>query len=191
MYPLPDEYVVFSNGVDTWHRGLKQTKSWEHKYWEQLIAMTDIPFIQVGTTFDLPVYGAIDIRGKTTISQLLGLLHDAKAIVCTEGGIMHLAYAVGNYNTIVMRGPTRGMFYHYPQLHNLDSYLCEKCHWLDGDWYKDCYYRLDTICMKSITPMRVYNTLEAILDEDMVENAYNPSVQLDDCMELSSTGISM
>ena len=189
-YPLPEEFVVFSNGVDTWHRGLKQTKCWEHEYWEQLVDIVDIPFLQVGTTYDIPVKGAIDMRGKTSISQLLMLLRDAKGIVCGEGGLMHLAYAVGNYNTIIMRGPTRGRFYHYPQLHNIDSYLCEKCHWINEYWYAKCYKDVDAVCMKSITPMRVLNTLEAILDnEDMVEDAHNTPMQLDSSMELSSAGI--
>jgi ADP-heptose:LPS heptosyltransferase len=167
-FGLPEEYVLVSNGVDTWHKGLKQTKSWKQEYWEQLVALSSLPVVQVGTDFDIAIEGAIDLRAKTTIPQLLTLLRDAMAVVCTEGGLMHLAYAVKQPNTFVMRGPTRGLFYSYPEQHKVDSYLCEECFWDTGLWYKDCPRSCDAICMASITPERVFNRMEVELAAFMV-----------------------
>ena len=186
---LPGEYVAFSNGVDTWHRGLKQTKSWEQDYWQTLVQMHDTPFVQLGTEYDQYVPGAIDMRMKTTIPELLRILRDAKATVCTEGGVMHLAHAVGNKNTVVMRGPTRGTFYHYDDLVNLDSYSCEACYWDTPDWYCDCPKSIDAVCMKTITPGRVRAALERILNEDLVQDTRVAPMLMDDSVELSQESI--
>lgn len=180
---LPERFIVVSNGVDTWHKGLRQTKAWVPEHWNALVAGCDLPVVQVGTDYDEKIDGAIDLRGKTTIPQLLTLLRDAAAIVCTEGGLMHLAYAVGNFSAVVLRGPTMGSFFHYQGLTYVDSYLCDKCYWDTENWYKDCPRETDAACMKSITPERVLINLERVLDEDMVQNPQSVSVQLGNGME--------
>lgn len=166
---LPDNYIVFSNGVDTWHKGLHQTKCWYDEYWKELIWSVNIPFVQVGTKYDDKIEGAIDIRGMSSISELLWILKKATAVVTTEGGLMHLAYAVGNDNTIVLKGPTRGKFYNYPSQIQIDSPVCDYCYWDTPEWYKDCPKGINGVCMKMITPQRVALTLEELLDESLVE----------------------
>lgn len=167
---LPEKYIVISNGVDTWHEGLKQTKCWEDRYWQMVIDQADIPVIHVGTIYDQALKDVVDLRGKTNVSEMLFVLKNASAIICTEGGLMHLGYAVGNPNTVVLRGPTRGNFYGYKSQHQIDSEICELCYWDNGDWYKDCVKGIDSVCMKSITPERVLIKLQEILSEDLVEN---------------------
>ena len=186
---LPERFIVVTNGVDTWHKGLKQTKSWIHEHWESLVAFCDLPVLQVGTNYDRPIDGAVDLCGKTSIPQLLTLLSRASAIICTEGGLMHLAYAVGNLNAIILRGPTRGTFFHYPGLVYVDSFVCKECYWDTGDWYKDCPREIDAACMKSITPERVLANLERMLDENMVQDPQPLPLQLGDSMEPLALGI--
>lgn len=153
---VPEEYVVVANGVDTWHKGLVQTKCWPQDHWEELVSMLDIHVLQVGTDYDQYIEGAIDLRGWTNIPQILTILRDARAIICTEGGIMHLSYAVRNFNTFVLRGPTKGNFYGYKELYNIDSFICQKpCHWLTKDWYRECPRGYGDSCMATITPRRV------------------------------------
>jgi ADP-heptose:LPS heptosyltransferase len=166
---LPERYVIFSNGVDTWHKGLHQTKCWANTNWRKLLWMSDISFIQVGTQYDEYIEGALDLRGQTNIPQLNGLLKNATAIVTTEGGLMHLAYAVGNQNTIVLRGPTRGNFFCYPDQIKIDSPVCTYCYWDTGEWYKDCPKHIDNICMRMITPERVATALRGLVNEPMVK----------------------
>ncbi len=179
---LPDKYIVISNGVDTWHEGLKQTKCWEDRYWQMIVDQIDIPVIQVGTNYDKALKDVIDLRGKTSILEMFFVLKNASAIICTEGGLMHLGYAVGNPNTIVLRGPTRGNFYGYKSQHQIDSEICELCYWDNGDWYKDCVKGIGSICMKSITPERVLIKLQEVLCEGLVENTQSASLFMDSRM---------
>lgn len=178
LLDLPDEYVVVSNGVDTWHKGLKQTKSWEHSYWTKLTKMLDISVLQLGTEFDEQISGAVDLRGQTNVPQMLTILRDATAIVCTEGGLMHLSYAVKNKNTFVLRGPTRGCFYSYPDQIYIDSYVCSPCYWQQGDWYRRCIGGCNTACMKTITPERVMAVMERRMDVSLVKDAQSTQIEL-------------
>ena len=154
------EYICVSSGVDVIHQTQRQTKCWS--YWREFVGLCKIPVLQVGTKNDQPIVGAIDMRGKTDIMELCGILKNAKAIVCIEGGIMHLAFALKHPKTIVLRGPTRGKIFEYPGQIMVDSYLCKSCVFAAPDWYLRCYSNADAVCMKSITPERVY--------ENMVKN---------------------
>jgi len=158
---LPDRYVLFSNGVDKQHRGMKQTKCWNG--WESLIELADIDYVQVGTLHDLYCSGAIDLRGNTSLLQLTTLIKNAAAVVCGEGGMMHLAYACGNTNTLIMRGPTRGALFAYPGQKLVDSYVCEACWGTTEDWYLNCPKGVMSYCMASITPERVAMNLQGVL----------------------------
>jgi ADP-heptose:LPS heptosyltransferase len=166
---LPERYVVFSNGVDTWHKGLHQTKCWTDDNWRKLLWMSDVSFIQIGTQYDPYIEGAWDLRGQTNIPQLNWLLKNATAIVTTEGGLMHLGYAVGNPNVIVLRGPTRGNFFCYPNQIKIDSPVCTYCYWDTGEWYRDCPKHIDNVCMRMITPERVAKVLKGLINESMVK----------------------
>lgn len=162
-YQLPDEYIVVSNGVDTWHKGLKQTKSWEHEYWCELTGIIDLPIVQIGTNYDIPIDGAINMLGRTTIPEMLGVMEGARAIICTEGGLMHLGVALGHKSVIVMAGPTRGNFYVYHDVIQINSPVCKACYWKRGDWYRHCRENIDAACMKTITPARVaWHIMEAL-----------------------------
>uniref|UniRef100_A0A6M3KES8 Putative glycosyltransferase n=1 Tax=viral metagenome TaxID=1070528 RepID=A0A6M3KES8_9ZZZZ len=166
---LPEQYVVFNNGVDVQHRGMNQTKTWP--YWDQLRRLLDIPAVQVGTYHDTAISGTMDLRGKTTIPQLFSTLRDAAAVVCTEGGTMHSAYAAGNKSTLVIQGPVGGKLFRYPGQHIVESYICDPCVGSTGDWYIHCPKEIDAVCMKTITPERVALNVEDLLDEDMVESS--------------------
>jgi ADP-heptose:LPS heptosyltransferase len=154
---IKGDYICINNGVDIIHQGQRQTKCWD--YWNKFVGLCDVPVVQVGTINDVPIIGTHDMRGKTNIHELCGVLKHAKAIICTEGGIMHLAYALNHPKTIVLRGPTRGKMFEYPGQIMVDSYVCEACTFCKPDWYLRCYTDSDAVCMKTITPERVYETL--------------------------------
>lgn len=154
---LPDEYICVNNGVDVIHHGVKQTKSWD--YWREFVRLCTIPVVQIGTMNDTPIVGTIDMRGKTSIPEVLGVINNSRAVVCTEGGIMHLAYAMNRKTTIVLRGPTRGKLFEYPEQIMVDSYLCDSCVFVKPDWYLRCYADANSVCMKSIIPERVYEAM--------------------------------
>lgn len=179
---LPDEYLVVSNGVDIWHQGLEQTKSWPQEHWNELPGLLDIPIVQVGTGYDTRIPGTVDLRGKTSILQLLTVLDDAAGIICTEGGLMHLGVAVGNPNVFVMRGPTRGNFFGYPEMTRIDSHVCEYCYWDTLEWFKKCPKGIDAVCMQSITPTRVAHMVRSKIENLAEVNTHTP-IQLGRSME--------
>ena len=165
-FDLPDDYIVFSNGVDIQHQGMLQTKLWY--YWDELIKLLDLPVIQIGSKYDPVIRGVYkDLRSKTKLGELTSIIKQARMIVCTEGGIMHLAYAVDSPNVLVLRGPTRGKLFEYPGHKFVDSYLCDNCWSTTGDWYMNCPKKIGAVCMKTITPERVEYNIRRLLSENM------------------------
>lgn len=150
---LPESYIAVANGVDGQYKGMKQTKSWEG--WNGLPPLFDIPIVQVGMPHDERINGAIDLRGETSLAELCDVLQRADATICTEGGIMHLTYALDCENVYVLRGPTRGKLFEYPGQNWIDSYVCEICWGDTGDWYASCAKGIGAVCMETITPERV------------------------------------
>ena len=187
---LPEQYIVVSNGVDVWHKGLIQTKSWPQEYWQDLVEKVPLPVVQVGTEFDAPIPGSIDIRGKTTILDLLAVLRDAALVVCQEGGIMHLSYAVHNDNVVVMCGPTQGVFFAYPGQTRVTARVCGPCYWDTPQWYATCPQHIGAVCMRSISPERVLYHVEKRLYADMAKNAQFSSVQLEYRMASANKSVS-
>ncbi len=163
---LPSEYVVIANGVDSQHKGMKQTKCWDG--WQSVVNAMDMPVVQIGTEYDDLILDTIDLRGQLELSQLTTVLRDAQAVVCCEGGIMHLAYAVKAKNVFILRGPTRGKLFEYPGHNLIDSYVCEICWSSTGDWYAKCPKGIGVVCMQTITPERVIYHLKEALVENMV-----------------------
>jgi ADP-heptose:LPS heptosyltransferase len=157
---LPDDYVVITNGVDAQHGSMRQTKVWNN--WAGFVDICPIPVVQAGMERDPYVAGAIDLRGKTNLPQFFSLLKNAKAVLCTEGGTMHAAYAVKK-SAIILRGPTRGVLFEYPGQRLVDSYICDICWSSVPDWYGRCPKDIGAACMETITPERVlYNLEEAV-----------------------------
>jgi len=161
---LPSKYLVVNNGVDAQHRGMRQTKTWD--YWDKLIELlNDYEVIQVGTQYDEPISGAIDLRNKTTLPQLFTILRNSTGIICCEGGLMHLAYATGAKNTFVLRGPTTGKLFEYPGHRFINTYVCGGCWSKTDDWYSRCAKYINKACMETITPQRVECRVREVLDE--------------------------
>lgn len=73
-------------------------KWWEQsRYQEVVSALKDrILFVQVGAENDHhpPLYGTLDLRGKTTLRQLIHLMAHSQGVVCGVTFLMHLAAAV-------------------------------------------------------------------------------------------------
>jgi ADP-heptose:LPS heptosyltransferase len=158
---LPEQYIVINNGVDVIHKGMRQTKVWQG--WERLVSLLPIPIVQIGTPNDPYVRGTIDLRGKCQLNQVPYIIEKAIAGVFTEGGMMHLSYAVGHPSVYILRGPTRGKLFEYPGHHMVDSYVCYNCWYSTADWYENCPEGIDAVCMKSITPERVAMRIEEVL----------------------------
>jgi|DEB0MinimDraft_4_1074332.scaffolds.fasta_scaffold00193_6 ADP-heptose:LPS heptosyltransferase len=73
-------------------------KWWDHKKYQQVVDSLkgEILFVQVGSDnhHHPPLKGAIDLRGKTDVRQLVRLVYHSSGVVCPVTGIMHMAAAV-------------------------------------------------------------------------------------------------
>ena len=73
-------------------------KWWDHDRYQQVVDYFDgrIRFVQVGEEahHHPPLKGTIDLRGQTTLRQLVRLVHHAEGVVSPVTLVMHLAAAV-------------------------------------------------------------------------------------------------
>ena len=87
-------------------------KWWDHERYQQVVDALrgKVQFVQVGTwgNHHPPLRGAIDLRGKTSVRDLIHLVHHADGVLCGVTAMMHLAAAVPARNpdrvTIVVAG---------------------------------------------------------------------------------------
>lgn len=76
------------------------TKHWPHAYFQRVVDyfVGRIQFVQVGALADGHVHealnGVIDLRGKTSLRELIQTVHAACGVLCGITGLMHLAAAV-------------------------------------------------------------------------------------------------
>jgi ADP-heptose:LPS heptosyltransferase len=73
-------------------------KWWAHERWQAVVERFAgrILFVQVGEKghHHPPLAGVLDLRGKTTLRQLVRLVHHAQGVLCPVTLLMHLAAAV-------------------------------------------------------------------------------------------------
>lgn len=94
--------------------------------------------IQLGSKDDDLVSAAdADLRGRTSLREAAALMQGAVCHVGTEGGLVHLAYAVG-VPSVVAFGPTSARFLGYPGNVNLEATGCDRCWWTTTDWFVTC-----------------------------------------------------
>ncbi len=102
-FPLPDgiapdmdaPYILlhpFARGA-----GKSLAPSQIHAFVAEFRQLTSLPVViaGVGTTPDGLPDGVINLAGKTTLAELLGLLRGARFVVSVDSGPMHLAAALG------------------------------------------------------------------------------------------------
>ena len=154
----PQESILIGAGIDPWHQGRPQTKQWDS--WGGLLEEIPYRTIQVGTKYDHELDVDLDLRGKTSLAELCGLIRRAKGVITIEGGLMHLAYACQQFQTVVLRGPTKGKLFEYPHLRYVDSFACGPCWSKSDEWAWKCSESISGSCMESIPVERVLYRLE-------------------------------
>jgi ADP-heptose:LPS heptosyltransferase len=107
--------------------------------------------------------GLIDLRGKLTLPEVAGALQLARACVSIDNGIMHLAAAVQT-PTIALFGASPWDLWapRVPWLHlALPTEPCSMCR--DNHYLNDACLRDRHVCMLSVRPDSVFETLRGIL----------------------------
>jgi lipopolysaccharide heptosyltransferase II len=143
------------------------SKRWPIPYWasliDKLIREQNAQVILTGALDDKPLISsvtrqmqeqAIDLAGKTSLSQLVALLQQANLVISGDSGPMHIAAAVGT-PLIAIHGPTDPALSGpvSPTATVLRSDIwCSPCYNAKGT--ADCRF-FTTQCMKNILPVQV------------------------------------
>src|SRR5688572_28655904 len=114
-------------------------KWWDFDRYQEVVNhfQGKIQFVQIGANGDFhpKLRGAIDLRGKTSIRQLIRLVYHSQGALCGVTGLMHLAAAVETKDSrnslrpcVVVAGgrePTHWEAYpHHQFIHNVGALAC-------------------------------------------------------------------
>jgi ADP-heptose:LPS heptosyltransferase len=101
---VPRQIAIQSSGMGA--RYPMGNKEWYPERFQTVVtALRDrYNFVQLGTTSDPPLDGAIDLRGKTSLRESAAILSQSLAFVGQVGFLMHLARAVDCRSVIVYGG---------------------------------------------------------------------------------------
>ena len=172
----PGKYVTFSDGWDLTpplQPGQRPTKAWRHEHWIEFVAQfkqqnPGIQIVQLGAPKTGQLVPGVDLNlvGKTNLREVFVLLKHARLHVDIEGGLVHMAHAVGT-KSVVLFGPTNLGFFGYPENRNLSS-ACTDCWWLTRDWMPNCVRGLPVPeCMVNHRPENV----AAIVTDELSKQA--------------------
>jgi ADP-heptose:LPS heptosyltransferase len=107
-------------------------REWYPQRFQELCAQlrSDVRVVQVGSSSDLKLEGAIDLRGKTSLRQTAAVLANSLVFIGLVGFVMHLARAVDCRSVIIYGGREKPALTGYVANKNLYHQVrCAPC-WL-------------------------------------------------------------
>jgi ADP-heptose:LPS heptosyltransferase len=129
---------------------------WDKEKWELLISrLPEYNFIQIGSSDEPYINGAVDFRGKTTLREAFGLLKFTTSFVGVESCFAHVTNAF-DIPGVVLFGDSSPLYWgHSNNINIYKGVSCAPCyHYL---WGKACPYGNE--CMKLITVEEVQEAL--------------------------------
>lgn len=99
----------------------------------------DILIVQIGdAAASMPISGVdIDLLGQTTLSEAAGVINGALLHLDSEGGLVHVAAALGTPSAVIF-GPTPPQFFAYEANINIPPRTCGGCWWVNETWMTKC-----------------------------------------------------
>ncbi len=163
---LQEKYIIISPSNSHQKKNRFNYRAWENKPWIELINQLSqkTQVVIVGNKNEdnffnqLKPYpkNVLDLVARTDLSDLIGVIENATALVATDTGTAHLASAV-NTEVFALIGPTpadvTGPYKSpYNKVHIISSHQdCAPCY--KTELMKNCK---DNVCMKEITSQQVY-----------------------------------
>lgn len=168
-YNLPDNYIVIHAELGSW-----SIKNWSEHKWQELCDKLNLPIIQVGKRKTKPHNGppmsyipaklnnVINLSNKISLDQTWHLCNNAKHVITTDSGILHLAGTTDTNIIYIAMG--RHPYFTGPYRKGSQNYKCKiienNCNWCMSNKMKEfipvCSYEI-----KSCEPS-VDQVLEAI-----------------------------
>ena len=171
QYNLPKNYIIVSPSNSHQKKNRLNYRAWENQKWIALIKLLSdqMPVVVIGNRGEdiffekLRPYplNVIDLVAKTSLSDLIGIIEGASALIATDTGTAHIASAT-NTEVFTLIGPTPAEQtgpYKTPsnKVHILSANLeCSPCY--KTSRMKQC---LDNICMKNISTEMVYDSIKS------------------------------
>lgn len=168
---LPEKFLVLSPSNSHNKKTRLNYRAWPQSHWKTLIALlpSTLPLIIVGGKGEEPFFetikpypaNVIDLVGKTSISEMIAIIDQAKALIVTDTGTAHIASAL-NTPVFCLIGPTpahvTGPYQSQNnEIHILSANLsCSPCY--KTKVMKQCK---NNICMTQITPEMVLTSLKS------------------------------
>lgn len=152
-----EEYVT----VHDWAMFGKQTKCWVSEKWNKVVKFliaNNMKVIQLGTAEEEPFTGAVNLLGRTSLHQTAAFLKKSKLHIDIEGGLVHVARAVGT-KSIVLFGPTPESVFAYEGNISIRSRTCSPCFWKRTNWHVKCMEDKNCVCMKDLTELQVTDSI--------------------------------
>ena len=79
----------------------------------------------------------LNLIGKTSLPEVAELIRGAVLHIDNEGGLVHLARAMGTVSCVVF-GPTSSRYFGYAANINIDPTFCGGCWWINETWMNHC-----------------------------------------------------
>ena len=154
-----------------------QTKAWPH--WEKLVRlMPEETFVQIGAVggrnFSIDVPSALDMRGKTSIRQMIAAAAVCKAIVSPASAIVHMGAAFARPTVCIIGAREAAKLTEYRDLVHITSHCpngiftakraCMKFR-IGDDEQRKCFHHTGNFpdCMASITAEQVAAKLKEVM----------------------------
>lgn len=161
-------YVTVHNGYDpnmvVSHK--RATKCYPH--FQQVISLLrqqhpDILFVQLGIYTSQPIHDVdLNLLGHTTLAEAAGIIEGALFHLDNEGGLVHIAAALG-IRSVVVFGPTSPQYFGYPSNINIEPSFCGGCWWTTETWMNHCPRGFSTArCMTEQPPATVARAAEGL-----------------------------
>lgn len=145
----------------------KDTRQWDVGNYEKLTellrnAYPDYTIVQIGESRQQKINNVdIDLRDKTSLSELLILLKTAKLHISQEGGLPILRHLLRGGKSVVLFGPTDEKFFGFAENLNLSCRTCpHPCEWLSQNWITTCMKTgSNAECMQKLTAENVFEAI--------------------------------
>ncbi|MDH4943446.1 glycosyltransferase family 9 protein [Sulfurimonas sp. C5] len=170
-YAFQEKYIIISPSNSHQKKQRLNYRAWENSKWTKLISLLSkhIQVVVIGNKGEEAFFqelhpypeNVVDLVGKTPLSDLIGVIEGASALVATDTGTAHIASAT-NTEVFALIGPTPAEQtgpYKTPfnKVHILSVNLeCSPCY--KTERMKQCR---DNICMKQISTEMVYNSIKS------------------------------
>ena len=170
-------FITLQTGAGLCFKGIKSdTRQWGEKQYEQLIALLKQKYprfkiVQIGVKYQDSIRGVdLDLRGKTSTTEMFRLLKQASLHIHQEGGLAIARQYLCRKPSVVLFGPTDAEFFGFPENINLRAagFDCV-CEWLTKDWMVKCVKTGETAaCMRALSAQTVFEKIkESKILEDM------------------------